>query len=292
MGNLYHTTGSVGIGTTTPLVPLDVGAGSVRVNRNGSFEQSVAFSSATDATGWARGLFFVDGTASYTFTGITGGIGMYRSGAAASTSLFMGWGDSPWVSPLGIHVLQNPLTVGIGTPSPTVKLDVNGGVNVSGTLSVNETSGFTAGAITCSSINFTNAIGVGVTIAPYNASATSGIRYAGATFGDYRVTDTTYVPTVTQHGKLVVITGLITNKSTTATPSGTVMIKGLPPPKVYTLFGVLGTSNNNNITRVDINTSGDLLLSTGTGTSWTGAAVSANGNGNSLISINCCYFTA
>lgn len=286
MGNLYHTTGSVGIGTTTPLVPLDVQGGSVRVNRNGSFEQSVAFSSATDATGWARGLFFVDGTASDTFTGITGGIGMYRSGAAASTSLFMGWGVSPWVSPLGIHVRQNPLTVGIGTPSPTVKLDVNGGVNVSGTLSVDETSGFTAGDITCSDIQYTSTLGVGVTIAP--STATSGPRYASAKFKDYNVTGSTYIPTVTQHGKLVVITGLIQNDSTSTSASGTVMVKGLPPPNVYNLFSAHGPSNNNNITRININTSGELTL----GEAWTGASAAANGNGNSWISINCCYFTA
>ena len=281
MGNLYHITGSVGIGTNTPLVPLDVRGGSVRINRNGSFEQSIPSPGI-----WARGLFFVDGTASGTFTGITGGIGMYRSGAAASTTLFMGWGVTPWVSPLGIHVLQNPLTVGIGTPSPTVKLDVNGGVNVSGTLSVNETSGFTAGAITCSDIQYTSTLGVGVTIAP--STATSGPRYASAKFKDYNVTGPTYVPTVTQHGKLVVITGLIQNNSTSTSAVGTLMVKGLPPPKVYNLFSAHGPSNNNNITRVDINTSGDLVL----GVAWTGASAAANGNGASWLSLNCCYFTA
>ena len=283
MGNLYHTTGSVGIGTNTPLVPLDVRGGSVRVNRNGSFEQSIP--SPGD---WARGLFFVDGTAVGSLEGRTGGIGMYRSGAAASTSLFMGWGDSPWVSPLGIHVRQNPLTVGIGTPSPTVKLDVNGGVNVSGTLSVNETSGFTAGAITCSDIQYTSTLGVGVTIAA--STATSGPRYASTTFGNYSApSSTSAAPTVSQYGKLVVLNGLITNTSTTASPNATVMIKGLPPPRNYHLFAVLGPTNGTTMNRIDINTSGELLLS---GWSWTGGARLAAGSGSNWLSINCCYFTA
>ena len=289
MGNLYHTTGSVGIGTTAPLVPLDVRGGSVRVNRDGSFEQSIPSPGS-----WARGLFFVDGTAVGSLEGRTGGIGMYRSGAAASTTLFMGWGDTPWVSPLGIHVLQNPLTVGIGTPSPTVKLDVNGGVNVSGTLSVDETSGFTAGNISCSSnIEYTDIGYQGITIASH--TATSGPRYASANFSHSAPVGMNSNATVgvTVNGKLVVITGIITNVSTTASPANTVIIKGLPKPRVYNLFVGEGprTLESGAVTfnRFDIDTNGDMNIQF----AWTGSARNATSNyGTSILNISCYYFTA
>ncbi len=114
--------GKVGIGTSLPLVPLDVRGGSVRADVSGSFEQSVAFSSG--AGGWARGLFFVDSTATGTLSGITGGIGVLGSGTSPS-SIFIGHGGSPWSGTQGIHLLKNG-NVGVGTSVPTSLLHLYG----------------------------------------------------------------------------------------------------------------------------------------------------------------------
>jgi hypothetical protein len=288
MGNLYHNSGNVGIGTTVPLVPLDVHGGSVRVSTSGTFEQSVAFSSGIG--GWARGLYWVDGTATDSFSGLAGGLAMSGSGSTPAR-LSIGWGPSPHTTPQGIHLLTNG-NFGVGTIAPTARLDVNGGVNISGVLTVNETSGFTAsGEIKCTNIQFTDTAPLiqGVTIGSHTAG--TGPRYASANFGDYVISPATinYTAAVIQYGKLVVLQGLISNLSTASSAAGTAMIKGLPPPIVYNLFYGLGPTNNTTIGRFDINTSGDLVV----GFAWTGAARNAaSGAAPNWLCINCCYLTA
>lgn len=241
----------------------------MRVSTSGAFEQSVAFSSTVG--GWARGLLFVDGTAAGMFTGITGGIGMDGSGSSP-TSLFVGWGDSPWqtgTTGKGLRILTNG-NVGVGTSSPTTKLDVNGSVKVSGVLTVNETSGFNTGAIKCPSIEFTDSSHTGVSIAA--SSATTGLRYVSP-WVDYNVT-ADYKPHVLRYGKIVVITGLTVN--TSASTANAVMIKGLPIPRYTQEFFALGPSSNTTVKNFTIRKNGDLMMIT---------ALTAN----NWCSINCAY---
>lgn len=102
--------GNVGIGNTAPTEKLDISGGNVRVK---------ALSSA--------GSFVLDGNA-----GATGSCGtdcMRIGNPDASTTVF-------WREGTSVMALQDGGNVGIGTSTPSTKLDVNGNANVNGSLTV------------------------------------------------------------------------------------------------------------------------------------------------------------
>jgi len=115
------TTGSVGIGTTSPSEKLEVNGTTKTTNLqiNGGVTK-YAIPSITG--GWQRGMIFYN---SNDFDGVKlGGFGMYGS-ASEAKRLFMGFGNNPYNSTLGLQIL-NDGSVGVGTASPTSKLHVNG----------------------------------------------------------------------------------------------------------------------------------------------------------------------
>ena len=247
MGNLSHTSGNVGIGTNTPLVPLDVHGGSVRVSTSGSFEQSVAFSSGVGS--WARGLYFYDSRAtnSLNAVGVTGAIGMFGSGASPS-SIFIGHGDTPWSGSNSIHLLTNG-NVGIGTSNPATRLHVNGGVNISGVLNVNEISVFTASGGIRFLPTATNSTDVN-TLDDYE----EGTWTPSLTFGDGNPTTITYNTgsgggayarsgVYVKIGRLVWCHGRIQLIALSGAPvGGVVRITGLPfTPSIPTSVHPVGT---------------------------------------------------
>ncbi|MGX1931313.1 hypothetical protein [Flagellimonas sp. 2504JD4-2] len=82
---------------------------------------SVRFEIPSTTGGWARGTHFYDPTGATKW----GGVGLYGVGSVQNR-IYLGHGTSPHASLLGMHILSTG-NVGIGTISPSGKLEIKGG---------------------------------------------------------------------------------------------------------------------------------------------------------------------
>jgi hypothetical protein len=105
-------TGFVGIGTTTPGTKLDIGAGSAP---RGNYSDVLIGSGGDNAQ---LELFGPTKSAAFTNDESLSGLLLYTNGPAWNPSFFVG----------------NSGNVGVGTTTPTAKLDVNGNINVTGNI--------------------------------------------------------------------------------------------------------------------------------------------------------------
>lgn len=128
--------GNVGIGTTNPSAPLDVTATStigIRYIKTGSADARITIGDPTQnwswATGWATG----------------GDFSLIEEGTSGNR----------------IYIKRTTGNVGIGTSSPSKKLDITGDINFSGALYANGSAG-TSGQLLYSNAGATNGwLGVG-----------------------------------------------------------------------------------------------------------------------------------
>ena len=128
--NTFPTTGNVGIGISTPSTLLHVN-GTARVSDLQLQGASMKISIPSTTGGWARGMVYYD---SGVYSGIElGGIGLKGTGTTLE-HIFIGFGNDPWASSIGINVKSNG-NVGIGLTNPSEKLDIIGNIKASGSLS-------------------------------------------------------------------------------------------------------------------------------------------------------------
>lgn len=114
--DIYHETGNVGIGTTTPNGPLHVESG-MSIANSGHFDNREAPLVVGDADGDGSGAcLLIDGNQIEQATG-------YKLSINA-------------ISPEDVVMVVGGGDVGIGTNTPAYKLDVNGDINVSGSYNV------------------------------------------------------------------------------------------------------------------------------------------------------------
>lgn len=116
--NTFPASGNVGIGTTTPVVALDVAIGNIR-----SEGYDFQLSTQSGWNGWDRAYSFISPS----------GTQLARFGAFGgnTNSLSYAYIGPSFSSPVAVFTSVG--NVGIGTTSPAAKLDVNGSINISGT---------------------------------------------------------------------------------------------------------------------------------------------------------------
>jgi hypothetical protein len=118
------SSGNVGIGTTNPGAPLQVGSGShapvlvntsVQVDHADASDHNIEIRNNSGATGWR-----INASGSTTFGPLSAGQDLYLLGGNSTRMTIDGTSGD----------------VGIGTTSPNYTLDVNGDINVSGSYNV------------------------------------------------------------------------------------------------------------------------------------------------------------
>ena len=162
--------GNVGIGTTSPSSLLHVSGTTPTVIIEGSSTNSAKINLVGSFTTWALENQYVNG---------------------ATNDMFRIYNSQLGANAITINRLSN--NVGIGTTSPNAKLDVNGNVLVTGSLTVSGSSTFTnigpavfTGSITqnASTASFGGLVGIGTTT-PSVALDVNGVIKTGGNGGGY-----------------------------------------------------------------------------------------------------------
>ena len=274
MADISHTTGNVGIGTSSPITKLHI----------------AGLGGSTTLTGQAAygGLHFTQSTTNDAYVGLTstgrpdsqttqGGILIQGSHAYGTKIHFLTSVD--FVSGMQHRMTLDHLgNLGIGTVSPTAKLDVVGGAM--------KTNGISAATFTVSEkLIAANIKTTDAPVYPALNSATSGFRYA-ANVGPYNATNygtnpaQAYNVSYMRIGRLVVVQGIILTSAAVSAPSA--LLLGLPKAYSYNLFYTATPSSNavGSTYRIDVSYDGTMTLQ----------ATTAIPSGT-WFSVNCAYIT-
>jgi len=284
MANISHTTGNVGIGTSSPSTALHISG----------------LGNSTTLTGQAAygGLHFKQNPTEDAYVGFTtsaygnaystplttqGGI-LIQGGNNYGTKIHFLTTDSFQFGMKQRMTLSAVGNLGIGTASPTVKLDVVGDTQSTGNVTATEIT-------VAGKASVRNIVTSEDPVFPQLSTATSGFRYAagvsfygsaaysttpaGSTAPDYRVC-------YHRVGRMVFVTGILT--ANVGRSNGSPLLLGLPKPVTTHLFHSAPPSTNaiGDPYLFDIDTNGTMTYRTTT-------ALPA---GNNWFSVNCVYCAA